>query len=137
MTTLAQIVDGIETRLKTLTGLQVHKKIPDTITPITAWVNPVPITDYRDSLDDDTLYSFEVILMASANLDDHQLDLVPYLERSGAKSIFAAFETARGLGFTDVDAHVRTARPLGLQEVAGYGGWGAAVTVSVSLAGPP
>jgi hypothetical protein len=133
VTTLGEVGNAVEGLLMSIYGLNVTPHIPaQTDFPAAFW-HPVPATDYRDGASDGQVHVFEIIVLVSASLNENMRTVLPFLERTGAQSIFAAFESNRGLGLDGVDAHVREARPLDLQEVAGYGGAGAAVTVAVIL----
>lgn len=134
MTEIADVLDGIDTVLKTIEGLNVRDHIPGSTPDFpVAFLHPVPVTDYRDGGEADQVHVFEIIVLVSQTLYENQRTVLPYLERTGSKSIFALFENNRTLGLNGVDAHVRETRPLDQQEVAGYFGSGAAVTLVISL----
>jgi hypothetical protein len=135
MTTLAEVRDGLATRIDSIDGLRVYKLIPDSADFPAALIQPPTIPDYRSDL---ALGHFEaeieIALLVPAAADRQQLDLYVLLER-GPGSVFAAIEEDRSLGGLDVDVHARSARPLGLQEIGGVKCYGAAVTVQVFLGG--
>ena len=131
-TTLDEVIDGIADTLKTIPGLVVIDHIPGTTDYPCAFFHPVPSTDDRDGGVADQTHDFEIIVLVSQSLYEAQRTVLPYLERSGAQSIFAAFENNRSLGgLAGVDALKLGHRPLNDQEVAGYHGSGAAVTIRV------
>lgn len=132
MTTIEDVFDAIEARLATVENLNVPGLIPDAPDFPCAFVIPVPATDYRDNADGDSVHMFEIVVLVSASLNERQRELFPYIERTGPRSIFDLFETDRDLGI-DVDAHIRDSRSLGIEEIAGYRGYGAAWTLVVSL----
>lgn len=134
MTTLEQVIDAIGTLLEsTDPGLHVNPYVPGQTNFPAAFVAAAPVTDYRNGVSDGQVHAFDIVVLVSAALFENARTVLPYLERSGAQSIFAAFEANRSLGFTDVDAHVRESRGLDLQEVAAYNASGAVVTVVVYL----
>jgi len=133
VTTIEQVGEAIDDLLKTINGLHVTPFLPGQTHYPSAFWHPVPTTDYRDGASGGQVHTFEIIVLVSAGLNENMRTVLPFLERSGPSSIFAAFESNRSLGLEDVDAHVRETRPLDLQEVAGYSGAGAAVTVVVFL----
>ncbi len=135
MTTFSQVLDAYGSLLGTLPGLNARKWVPEGADPPVVFVNPVPVTDYRDSADDDTLYEVDTLLVVPGAFDEQQLLLVPFLERTGAKSIFAAVEANRSLGFDDVDIHIRGARPLTQPEISGYRAYGAALPTVIAITG--
>jgi hypothetical protein len=136
MTSLAQVRDGIDTLLDAIPGLRAINHVPGDAPFPAALVEPPTIADYRADLGAGGLtVTFQIDVLVSAATHRNQLELYPYLERTGTKSIWAAFEANRSLGFTDVDAHVISAESLGLTEIAGTQCFGSAVTVQVSLGG--
>ena len=107
MTTLAQVRDGLEARLKTIAGLRVYDHVPDDINPPAAVVLPPIIPDYREDLGNGSVTAtFPVLLLVTSILARQQLDLYEFLERTGPRSVFAVIESDRTLGGLDVDAHV-------------------------------
>lgn len=137
MTTLAQVRDGIETRLKTINGLRVYSFVPGDVQYPAAIIHPPTTTDYRDDLDLGGMSAtFTISLLIPANVDRKQLDLYKLLERTGVGSVFAAIEADRKLGFVDVDARVVSATdPLEQAEMATTKVYVRAVTVNVFLGG--
>lgn len=132
MSTTEDINTGIEARLATVTGVNSWEYLPGATDYPALFFNPIPTIDYRDSAETDELYEYDVILLVSAAFAESQLLAPPFLARTGTQSVFAAFESNRSLGLTDVDAHIRSVRPLGLEEVAGYRAYGAAFTLIVA-----
>ncbi len=126
MATVTQIVDGIETRLKTITGLNVTDYVPEQVNPPQAFVDPPDIPDYRRSFGASGLLSIDltVTILVSASYVGHQKKLLPYIDKTGAQSVYAAIEADKTLGLTDVECLVRSFRRLGLQEVGLIGYYG-------------
>ena len=133
MTTLDEAQIAALALLDTLPETNPYPFIPDSPDFPAIFFNPVPAIDYWDSAAEDSLHLLELILLGSAALDENLSQLVPYLERAGDFSIFRLFQENRSLGFTDVDAYIREARPLDVQEAAGYRGYGASLVLVVSL----
>ena len=132
MTTLTQTQSGLETRLRTIAGLEVSGYAPDAATPPAAIVQLPTAEQYRIDLAEDTFNpTWEIVVVVTAEHPQAQLDLLPYLDRTGTKSVFAAINGDRSLGGLDVDANVLSARQLGKVEIAGTVYYGAAVTVQV------
>jgi hypothetical protein len=136
VTTLAEVRDGIEVRLKTIPGLRVYSYIPGTAEYPAAMVRLPAIASYRGDLDMGYFTAaIDVLLMVPTTLDRMQADLYPYVERTGERSVFAAIEADRTLGHSDVDAHVVGSVPEGIQELGGTPVFVQSVTISVNLGG--
>lgn len=131
MTTLAQVRDGLETRLKTIVGLRVYDHVPDNAHYPAAVIFPPTHTDYRDDLDmGGWTARIVVMLFVPATVDRQQLDLYALMDRTGASSVFAAVEADRTLGGLAVDCRVAAATdPLDLGEMAGTSIYQRAITV--------
>jgi len=133
MTTLAEVRDGLHARLDTIDGLRVYAHVPDSAEFPAALIQPPTISDYSMDLGLAHFeYEIEIALLVPATVDRQQLDLYALLERAPG-SVVAAIEADSSLGGLDVDAHARSARPLGLQEIGGIKCYGAAVTVQVFI----
>jgi len=136
VTTLAQVRDGLEARLKTIVGLRVYDHVPDDVQFPAATIEPPTVPDYRQNLAANLLSAtIQIDLFVSAAIDRKQMDLYDYVEPTGARSILAAIEADRTLGLVAVDAFVLSAEPLGLVTYADTQCYGAAVTVQVFLGG--
>lgn len=134
MTTLAQVRDGLETRLKTIAGLRVVDYVPDDVAGYpTALIFPPTNADYSDDFGAGGFtVELVIMLLVPASIDRKQLDLYALLDRSGASSIYAAVEADRSLGGLNVDARViGAADPLDRSRMAGTNVFQRAVTVSV------
>jgi hypothetical protein len=133
VTTLAQVRDGLFTRLDTIASLRVYKKAPGNAEYPAAVIYPPTAIDYRDDLGAGSYTTqWIVILSVPATVDRKQLDLYPFLERTGTSSIFAAIEADPFLGGLNVHARVVSAAdPLDLGEMAGTKVYQRAVVVEV------
>lgn len=127
MATVTQIVEGIETRLKTIQGLNVTDYVPEQVNPPQAFVD-VPEIDYRMSFSPTGLRSIKltVTILVSASYVGHQKKLLPYIDQTGASSVFAAIEADKTLGLPDVECVVGPGpyQRLGLQDVGLIGYYG-------------
>lgn len=133
MTTLTQVRDGLFTRLDTIAGLRVYKQVPGNAEYPAALIYPPTAVDYRDDLGAGS-YRVQVVVMllVPATVDRKQLDLYPFLDRTGSSSIFAVVEADRSLGGLQVDARVVSAQdPLDLGDMAGTKVYQRAVIVEV------
>lgn len=114
MTTLADVRDALEARLKTLPdiGGRVYDYIPDDVNYPAAIIRPPLIPEYRADLGEGHLEAvFPILLLVERNVDRKQLELYPFIERTGAKSIFRLIADTPGLGITGVSAN-----PLGVDD---------------------
>ena len=135
MTTLDQVRDGLETRLKTISGLRVYDYRPDNVDYPAAVIFPPINADYRD---DQGMGSFSVqfivMLMVPSAIDRKQLDLYVFLDRTGSSSIFAAVEADRTLGGLSVDCRVSSALdPLDMAVMASTSVYQRAVLIDVII----
>lgn len=126
--TIEQIMDGIETRLATITGLRVSDVSPGQISPPCAIVGVPSVTDYhatfgsaRMKLDDLTV---TVLVSAAAPDRVSQKKLAGYANPTGDTSVKAAIEADKTLGGVVDDCIVTSFRPLGLEEVGALGYYG-------------
>lgn len=132
MATVTQIVDGIEARLKTISGLNVTDYSPDAVNPPQAFVDPPDVPEYRSAFGTAGLRSIDltVTILVSASYVGHQKKLLPYIDKTGASSVYAAIEADTTLGLTNVQCIVRSFRKLGLQEVGAIGYYGGLFTLT-------
>jgi hypothetical protein len=138
MATIVQVMLGIETRLKTITGLRAEEFRPDQINPPQAIVGVPPIPDYRRSFGPTGQLVIEptVTLLVSAALDRvGQQKLASYVDKTGAQSIFAAIEADKTLGGLDVECTVKSFDPLSSQEVGLIGYYGGIFKLAVITTG--
>lgn len=92
-TTLQQLVDGIETRLATVTDLRIADYTPEQVNPPTAWVMIPPIENYRASFGRGYIVLEPVVrlVVSAAYSPEGQKALVEFAEWDGPRSIPAAF----------------------------------------------
>lgn len=127
MISLSDIIGGLEQQLTSIAGLRVHDFVPGNAEFPTAFILP-PDIDYRQAFAKGVIrLELEVAVLVSASQDRMQKELFGYLDWTGPQSIVTAVDNDKTLGITGIDAHAMSARPLSLEEVAGFQAWGAAV----------
>ena len=135
MTTLTQVLTGLEDRLDTIAGLQVVPYVPDDLGGYPAAVVFPPTTAvYEDSLggEGSTTYEFVVMLFVPANIDRKQLDLYDLLDAGDTSSVYRTLEADRTLGGLTVDCRVVNASdPLDRSQMASTQVFQRAVLVQV------
>lgn len=117
------IYQALKARLKTVVGLQAYDYVPG----VDEWPGAVilPPTIESDGADDGWLtLRFEIVLLVSAAIDEHQLKLFAYQSSSGTKSIPKAFASDPTLGGLVGNLRVERSRPVSYEEQAGYLGFG-------------
>lgn len=124
--TILQIMEGIETRLKTIAGLRVTEYIADQINPPQAIIGVPDIPEYRTTFGRGRFgLEPEVTVLVSAALDRvGQRALAEFANVTGAKSIPAAIEADRTLGGVVEECFVLSFRVLGFEEVGAIGYYG-------------
>lgn len=138
MATIAEIMEGIETRLKTIPDLRVSSYVADQINPPQAIVGVPPVPDYRIAFGGVGELRIEptITILVSAALDRvGQAKLATYVDKTGAQSVFAAIEADKTLGLTNVDCAVKSFQPLGLQDVGVIGYYGGVFTLACLATG--
>jgi hypothetical protein len=135
MATLTEIIDGIETRLQTITGLRTKNVSPGQITPPCAIVEPPPI-DYLITFDQGYWdINPTITVFTSASMDRAgQRALMGYADPSGSGSVYAAIAADQTLGGKVDFCAVQSFRPLGLEEVGILEYYGGVFTLHVSAA---
>ena len=128
---------GIETRLKTISGLHTTAYRPDAIIPPHAYVS-LPEIDYHRAFAHGRLdINPTVTVLTQRALDSTgQPELASYMDTSGAHSIHAAIETDKTLGLSanGVDCAVQNARETDL-ELGNIKWYGAVFTLRVTATG--
>lgn len=129
--TIAAIMQGLETRLATITGLRVNDVIPDQINPPAAIVGVPPIPNYRIAMGRAHMeLDLTVTVLVSAAYDRiGQLALAGYANPTGSTSIITAVEGDKTLGGAVEQAWVTDFHPLGIEEVGLIGYYGGIFTV--------
>lgn len=132
-----QIMQGIEARLKTISGLRVTSYVADQINPPQAVVGVPPIESYRATMQRGRfVLQPQVYVFVSAVLDRvGQSQLAAFADVSGATSIPAAIEGDRTLGGLVEDCVVDSFRPLGMEEVGLIGYYGGVFELRVIAPG--
>ena len=114
-------MEGLETRLETITGLRVRDIQPDSVALPQAWVGIPEEIDYHAAFQRGLMrLPFKVGLAVSAASDRvGQHALAAYANPTGTSSVVAAIEADKTLGGVVSDLIVRTFRPLGLTNIGG------------------
>ena len=135
--TIAEVMQAIETRLKTINGLRTDDIQSDQINPPQAIVGVPPIPSYHATMGNGRfLLEPTVTVLVSANVDRvGQLALAGYANPTGPTSIKAAIEDDRTLGGVVDDCIVTEFRPLGMEEVGQIGFYGGEFTLRVIASG--
>lgn len=135
--TIEQIVLGIETRLKTITGLRVEEYVPDQINPPQAIVDVPSIPEYRAAMRRGIFVVEPTITVFASAATDRtgQAKLRSYATVTGASSIPAAIEADRTLGLTGVDCIVMSYVRLGLESVGALGYYAGVFQLRASVPG--
>jgi hypothetical protein len=97
--TLAQIADGLETRLATITGLRVFDHIPDVFAPPCAFVMPENVQYWQGFAGGNAEHAYTVtVIVGRTSERASQKTLYAFMNYSGDTSIRAAIEADRTLG---------------------------------------
>ena len=124
---LVAIREGIQTRLKTIRGLKVYDRPPESLGELpAAFVLPIS-GDYDTEFGDGIRYDFEITLIVSraADIARAQSEVDPYIDRSGDKSVYAAID-----GDVTLDGNADTCRVTRFKD---YGGLTYAGTVYLGV----
>lgn len=138
MATVEQIMQGLETRLGTISGLRVSDTVASTISPPFAMVGLPSSVQYHRSMGTNPLgdYEFEVWVFTSTAWDrTGQLKLAGYQNQNGSTSIRAAIEGDKTLGGVADDCFVRASRRVTVEEFGVLKYFGGVFTVPVFARG--
>ena len=123
---IVQVMAGIETQLKTITGLRTDQGIPEQISTPMAIVGVPDIPSYHESFAHGHLliHPTVTILVSKAYSRTAQIALASYANPTGATSIHTAIEADKTLGGIVDDVIVESFHPLNVEEVGliGYVG---------------
>lgn len=139
--TIADVMHGIEDRLRTIDGLRVPEDgQPDQINPPTAIVGVPPIPTYHATMRRGrmTISPTVLVLVSAAVSRVGQMLLAEYASPTGPKSIVTAVEAKTGgkaLGGIAEDCVVTSFRPLGLEDVGELSYFGGLFTLTVITVG--
>jgi hypothetical protein len=126
MSMIIDVMDGISTKLATISGLRVEKTFEGDINPPVAVVGLPIVTTYHSSMARGhyeleptiTVFTSQVVSRVG------QEKLAAYANPSGSLSIRAALEADKTLGGKVSDCTVIGFRPLDLEEYAAFGYFG-------------
>lgn len=135
--TITAIMDGLETRLATISGLRVSDVSPGQINPPCAIVGVPDIPEYRLTMRNGYAnVTFTITVLVSAAVDRiGQKRLAGYADFTGSGSVRTAIEADKTLGGTVQDTVVDSFRVLGLEEVGVIGYFGGVFNVRVITTG--
>ena len=136
MATLTELATGIQTRLATISGLNAEKVWPNSVTTPTAVPRLWP--GKRQTAGGDQLFNFTIdVMIRFSESAQGQLDIYPYMDETGTKSIVAALEGDATLGgkaqyiSTDGDGEGWAGPPEQRQLLQGGLVWGATLRGSI------
>jgi hypothetical protein len=135
--TPAQCITGLETRLNTITGINVTGYHADKVSvPAAAVGLPEEIEYHLTMASGFTRDEFVIRVYVTRATDrSAQADLAAYLAETGSKSVKAAVEADKTLGLADTDAVVTGARNIGVYTVGDTDYIGAEFVVQVTTRG--
>lgn len=135
--TIEQVMLGIETRLKTISGLRVSEYVADQINPPAALVGVPEISSYHATMGRGrfTIEPTVTVLTSAAYDRAGQLKLAGYANPTGSSSVVVAIEGDKTLGGVVDDCIVVDFRPLGMEEVGLIGYYGGVFTLRVIASG--
>lgn len=117
--TLLEIAQGIETRLATISGLQVSDTFTGELTPPAAQVGMPRVTAYHSTMQRGRMQVAGQIYVFTSRGDERvgQEALMGYANPTGTGSVVAAVYGDKTLGGKVEDIIIRTFEPLGAEEV--------------------
>lgn len=135
--TIVEIMEGIEDRLQTISGLRTSFYTADQINPPFAVVGVPDIDNYRITMANGFMNVMPTVhILVSASLDRiGQMALAAYADPLGAGSIRTAIEGDRTLGGKVDDCVVESFRALGSEEVGILGYYGGVFQLRVIAQG--
>lgn len=137
MSTIDQIAGGIETRLRTISGLNVARYFTGQIVPPVAIVGVPPVSDYHASMGRGIIALEPTVHVFTGSAIDleGQRTLSAYADPVGSSSIRAAIEADKTLGGLVQDCIVREFRPLNLEEYSALNYYGGVFTLQLYARG--
>lgn len=135
--TIQQVLSGIETRLKTISGLRTNAYVPDALNPPQAVVDfPGEINYHAAFAHGKFMFEPTVTILVSKTIDRiGTSSLSDYSSPTGAKSIHAAIEGDKTLGGVVDDCTVLNFRRLTQQEIDEIAFFGGVFTLRVIATG--
>jgi hypothetical protein len=132
MTTVEAVMTALADEVDAIAGLRVYPHPPDASELPCAFLMPptIPTADIGLSTVE---MSVEFVFLVPASEDRYAKQLWKYQDITGPDSLLARIQTHRNLGFTDVDVMTGAWRSLGMEEMAGYGAYGASCTLTISI----
>jgi hypothetical protein len=124
-TSLRQLYAAIAAGPLKSCGLRAFDYVPATSEWPAAYCMPPEITYEGITSTSHLELTIDIVLLVSAVVDKHQLNLLDYMDDQGPLSIPLAFHNDPSLGLQGVNAYVMLARPLNYEEQAGFNAFGA------------
>lgn len=136
MADIEAIIEGIETRLKTISGLRTYSRIPDTIEPPAAAIT-FELCDFDSTMSrgSDDLTFLVHVFTSIADSRAGQKKLYGYIDGSGTTSVKAAIEGDADLGGLAMYTVVERAQNFGKVQVGEAEFYSVQFVVTVSVAG--
>ena len=133
MSNFSAALDGLVTRLNTISGMTAFNHPPDSINTFPACYFQIPDVDYLVAFSGDTFeMPVDVVLLAASGDDDRGFALLyNHLDPTDSSSLIAAIKGDATLGGNVDDAVVESARNVGRRELGG--GWYFTATFRVNL----
>lgn len=133
MAALTAIIDGLEARLATISGLRTYDYPADTVSPPAAIVSlPETVAYDRVLARGADTWNLRVLVVVAKSTDRAwRTKMAQYLDGAGASSVKAAIEGDRTLGGAANTTRVAAATP-GVFTIGGVDCWGATFDVEVT-----
>lgn len=121
MATLAELHDGLATRLRTIDGLRVREYPPEQVEPPMAIVSYVTSRFHGAMQDGLRSYEFAIVMLVGRSTQrTATAALLEYANTTGDRSIKAAIEADRTLGLANTDAIVTEVDAFQSEQIGGY-----------------
>lgn len=135
--TLVQVMAGIETQLKTISGLRTDQALSDQINPPQAIIGVPDIPAYHESFGHGhfLIHPTITILVSKNYSRTGEVALASYADIAGTKSIHAALELDLTLGGVVDNCIVESFRRLSSDEVGAIGYYGGVFQLKVIAKG--
>lgn len=131
-TSIEAVATAVADLVDTLAGIRVYAHAPDASELPCAFLL-APTVDPEDLALTTVRLTVEFVFLVPAIEDRYAKQLWKYQDITGPDSLLRLIQTNRDLGFDDVDVYAGMWRPLGFEEMANYGAYGASCTLSISI----
>ena len=135
MSSIREVADGIASVIAEGTGLRTFGYVPEDINPPLVFLALGPIERGAFSMGQ-MEFTVEAALFTSKASDRAgQQSAYEFASWDNVKSVWDAMNANKSLGLSDTDCAVLRYRPLGVEEIAGYGYFGGVFEILVLTAG--